>query len=92
MVVNGSATPVPVNFTGSYACQETDGPRTVDISGSGTLTASFQCRQLLHVRIQRVLGVGLVSLTVYRDGRVVYSTPPTDSVAPIVFVPANESR
>ncbi len=90
IVVNGSTTPDPVNFTGSYACRDAGEQRTVDISGSGTLTTSFQCEQLLHVRIQRVLGVGLVSLTVYRDGQDVFSTPPTDSVAPIVYVPQTE--
>lgn len=92
IVVNGSTTPEPVNFTGSYACQQGDTERTVDISGSGTLSTSFQCEQLLHVRIQRVLGVGLVSLSVYKDGIAVYATPPTDSVAPIVYVPQPDSR
>ncbi len=92
IVVNGSTTPEPVNFTGSYACQQDGEERTVDISGSGTLSTSFQCGQLLHVRIQRVLGVGLVSLSVYKDGVAVFTTPPTNSVAPIVYVPQSDPR
>jgi len=78
---------VPVEFAGSYACQKGDEERITDISGTGTLSTSFQCERLLYVRIQRVLGVGLVSLTVYADGVAVYSTSPTDSVVPIVYVP-----
>lgn len=88
IVVNGSTTPVPVEFTGSYACEERDdSERIADISGEGTMSVSFECEQLLHVRIQRVLGEGLVSVTIYKDGAVVYSTTPSDSVVPIVYVP-----
>lgn len=87
IVVSGSATPVPVNFTGSYACSQNGEERIMDISGSGTLTTSFECAHLSYVRVQRVLGEGLVSLTVYKDGRAVYTTPPTDSTAPISYVP-----
>ncbi len=92
IVVNGSTTPEPVNFTGSYACQQEGEELTVDISGAGTLSTSFQCGQLLRVRIQRVLGVGLVSLSVYKDGVAVFTTPPTNSVAPIVYVPQSDPR
>lgn len=90
IVINGSTTPVPVEFTGSYACDGSTGERIYDISGEGTSSVSFECQQLLHVRIQRVLGAGLVSLTVYKDGVVVHSTTPSDSVVPIVYVPATE--
>ncbi len=87
IVVNGSATPEPVEFTGSYACDQNGIEQIDDVSGSGTLSASFECETLLYVRIQRVLGKGLVSLTVYKDGVEVFSTVPTDAVAPIVYVP-----
>lgn len=87
IVVNGSTTPTPVEFTGSYACEKAGSERIHDISGSGTTSASFECERLLHVRIQRVLGSGLVSLTVYKNGQAVFATPSTDSVAPIVYVP-----
>ncbi|MFK8029747.1 MAG: hypothetical protein AB8G18_05875 [Gammaproteobacteria bacterium] len=87
IVVNGSTTPIPVEFTGSYACENAGSERIHDISGSGTMSASFECERLLHVRIQRVLGAGLVSLTVYKNGEAVFATPSTSSVAPIVYVP-----
>ncbi len=87
IVVSGSATPEPVEFAGSYACEQNGQEHISDVSGSGTLSASFGCDSLLYVRIQRVLGKGLVSLTVYKDGIAVFTTVPTDSVAPIVYVP-----
>ncbi len=87
VVVNGSVTPDPVEFTGSYSCEQNGQEQISDVSGSGTLSASFGCDKLLYVRIQRVLGKGLVSLTVYKDGVAVFTTVPTNSVAPIVYVP-----
>ncbi|MEM7081477.1 MAG: hypothetical protein AAF465_01900 [Pseudomonadota bacterium] len=91
IVVQGSATPVPVKFAGSYTCDNPGAEQVVDISGAGTTTHSFSCQTLRHVRIQRVIGQGLISVIVYEDGEVVFSTIPSSDDTPIVYVHGLES-
>ena len=85
IVVNGSSTPVPVNFTGSYTFVSNGEELTRDLSGAGSFSTSLQAGLLKRVRVQSVSGTGLVSLSVYEDGRALFESAPKDASTPIIY-------
>lgn len=90
IVVNGSTTPVAMEFTGSYTCASGNAEITRDLSGKGSFTTSFQCLYLKRVRVQLVYGTGLVSLAIYEDGKAIFESAPTDATTPIIFANTRE--
>jgi len=90
IVITGSITPEPVEFTGSYTYENDDKLMTRDLSGSGSFSTTFQGKYLQQVRVQRALGEGLVSLSVYQDGEAIFESPSSSSNSMIIFT--NEEK
>lgn len=85
IVVNGSTTPVPVVFTGSYVIQTNGVEHVHDLSGAGSFSTTFQGEYLTRVRLQVSSRTGLAALSVYEDGQLVFDSAPTDALTPIIF-------
>ncbi len=86
IVINGSITPQPVQFVGSYTFELDGREATRDLSATGTASTSLQSSLLKRVRVQRLLGEGSIAMTIYQDGEVIFEAPARSSDKPIVFM------
>ncbi len=87
IVISGTVSPRPVRFSGSYQFL-TQGERiTRDLSGSGTFVDSFFADELVYIRVNRTSEDGLYSMTVSRDGEVLFESPATGGELPLVYIP-----
>lgn len=85
LTVVGAESGKPLRFSGTYQFMRDKKRISRDFSGVGNATASFYADELVYVRIQGTKRDGIYSLTVTRDGEVVFDSPALPANRPIVY-------
>lgn len=92
IVITSSHQSADATFGGSYQYTLDGQHVTRDLSGDGSHGLNFEADELLAVRVHAASQDGLHSLTIHRDGKLVFDSRAQSSQQPLIYHAQTRSR